>query len=229
MRICCLEKVTARCIVLLMWTYLLLGQTRSFLFHTSPVPHLMAWNQDAFQHPLSDFSAYGPFPLLRQVLLRVMFLINLSLVLVAPFWPQKEWFSYVLALLAEEPLEHPLLWNLLVKPHIRKFHRGPRDAATSCMEDLRQLFCNTGFLKEVAAVVASDLRVSTTCPISESGLDSSIGVLEGVSLHSRPLSQVAEVFLYPQKKLKLSVPAGKFYRATLNHAFSLAGVGLAAS
>ena len=34
-------------------------------------------------------------------------------------------FHYLLlALLVEDPLKFPLLWNLLVQPHSRKFHGG---------------------------------------------------------------------------------------------------------
>ena len=51
-------------------------------------------------------------------------LTNLSLILAAPLWPQKEWFPNLLAPLVEEHIEHPLLWNLYVKLHLRKFHRG---------------------------------------------------------------------------------------------------------
>ena len=94
--------------------------------YVSPVPDSLAWKQDAFQHPWNDLNAYAfpLFTLLRQVLSRMMHLMNLSLFVVAPLLPQKEWFSDLLALLVKEPLEISLLWHLLVQPHIRKFHRG---------------------------------------------------------------------------------------------------------
>ena len=57
--------------------------------------------------------AFPPFALLKQILSRVM-------IVVAPLWPQKEWFIDP-SLLMDIPLE---LWNLLVQPHIQKFHRG---------------------------------------------------------------------------------------------------------
>ena len=41
--------------------------------------------------------------------------------------------------------------------------------------------------------------------------------------------QIAELFLYQQRELKLSVFAVEDYWATLNHVFSLAGTGLAPS
>ena len=68
--------------------------------------------------------ASPPFTLLRNVLLRVMLSTGLSMILVGPLWPQKDWFADLMA--------------LLVEPHIRKFHR-PVDASTSCMEVVKWL------------------------------------------------------------------------------------------
>ena len=64
------------------------------------------------------------FVLFHKVLSRVLLLTRLSLALIAPYWPQKYWFVDILALSVTEPLELPLLWNLLVQPHVQKFHWG---------------------------------------------------------------------------------------------------------
>ena len=63
-----------------------------------------------------------PFALLCQVILRVMELEGLKLLLVAPLWPQKEWFA---DLLVAELLELPRVWNFPAHPHVRKYHRVP--------------------------------------------------------------------------------------------------------
>ena len=70
----------------------------------SPVVDPTAWKQDAFQHPWDGLSSnlFPHFAILRQVLSRVMLLIDLFLVLVAPLWYQKEWFVDLLVLLSEE-------------------------------------------------------------------------------------------------------------------------------
>ena len=60
-----------------------------------------------------------PFTLQRQVLLRLMLWTGLSMILVAPLWPRKECFADPLTLPAEEPLEIPMLWNLLVQTRVR--------------------------------------------------------------------------------------------------------------
>ena len=99
----------------------------------SSVLDSIVWKQDAFHYPRNALTTYmfHPFALLRQVLQRVMLSVNLSLVLVASLWPQKEWFAYLMVLLMEEPLELPLL---LIQPQTKKFHRGVRDTALSCIE-----------------------------------------------------------------------------------------------
>ena len=65
-----------------------------------------------------------PLHFLCQVLSRVMRSTRLTLILIAPSWPQEERFTNLLTLLLEEPLKFSLLWDLLVQLHARKFHRG---------------------------------------------------------------------------------------------------------
>ena len=86
-----------------------IGRPQLYLFATranaklplyiSPVPNLMAWKQEVFWHPLDHLSAcaFRPFALLRQVFSRVLLSTRLSLVLVVPLWPLKEWFADLLA------------------------------------------------------------------------------------------------------------------------------------
>ena len=60
--------------------------------YMSPVPDPMARKQDAFQHSWDDLSiyVYCPFILLHQVISRGLQSQNLSRILVAKLWTQKE-------------------------------------------------------------------------------------------------------------------------------------------
>ena len=49
---------------------------------------------------------------------------KLSLILVAPLWPHREWLSALLSLHVEEPCHVPMIWNLLSQPHVKMFHQG---------------------------------------------------------------------------------------------------------
>ena len=62
----------------------------------------------------SLFLIQKAWTLIRQVLSIVMLSWNLTMILVAPLWPQEEWFANLLALLVEVPLELPIPWNLLM-------------------------------------------------------------------------------------------------------------------
>ena len=46
------------------------------------------------------------------------------MILVAPVWPQEEWFANLLSLIVEIPSRLPMLWTWPVQPHIQKSHRG---------------------------------------------------------------------------------------------------------
>ena len=83
--------------------------------------------QDVFQHLWDELSMYAfpSFTLLWWVLSRILRSSNLSMILVAPFWTRKERYPDPLDLMVEESFELFMLWNLLVQPHVRKFHRDP--------------------------------------------------------------------------------------------------------
>ena len=131
--------------------------------YVSPIPDTVAWNEGIFQHPRDNPSIYAfpPFALFRQVLSRVLFSQNFSMVLVAPLLSQKEWFLDLQVLLVEEPFKL-ILWNLLIQPHIRKLHWHGVAAATS-VEPIKRLFHKVDFCKEVAEIIATDIRKSIAC------------------------------------------------------------------
>ena len=66
--------------------------------------------------------AFPPFPLIRKVLNKIRQSTRLDLTLIAPFWPQKEWFPDLLELLVEPPLRLPERRDLLRQPHFHRFH-----------------------------------------------------------------------------------------------------------
>ena len=73
--------------------------------YCSLVPDPQAIFQDAFQHPWDDLDLYAfpPFPLLGWVIARVRESSRVAMTLVAPLWPEKEWFADLLLLLTQPP------------------------------------------------------------------------------------------------------------------------------
>ena len=74
--------------------------------YCSLVPDPQAVFEDAFRHPWDDLDVYAfpPFPLVSRVVARVRESSHLAMTLVAPFWPEKEWFADLLLLLTQPPL-----------------------------------------------------------------------------------------------------------------------------
>ena len=69
--------------------------------YCSLVPDPQAVFEDVFRHPWDnlDLYAFPPFPVVGRVVARVRETPNLSMTLVAPLWPEKEWFADLLLLL----------------------------------------------------------------------------------------------------------------------------------
>ena len=71
--------------------------------YNSLVPDPQAAFEDAFRHPWDnqDIYAFPPFLLVGRVVARVRETLNLSMTLVVPLWPEKEWFMDLLLLLTK--------------------------------------------------------------------------------------------------------------------------------
>ena len=66
--------------------------------------------------------AFPPFTLVREVLSKVVSSRNLLLTLVAPWWPQKEWFPDLQNLTIAPPVSLPFRRDLLRQPHFHRHH-----------------------------------------------------------------------------------------------------------
>ena len=79
--------------------------------YCSLIPDPQGVFEDAFRHPWNDLDTYEfpPFQLVKRVVARVGETPNLSMILVAPLWPEKAWFADLL-LLTQPPLALPL-WD----------------------------------------------------------------------------------------------------------------------
>ena len=125
--------------------------------------------------------------------------------MVAPLWPQEDWFADLLSLLVDELLELPQVRNLLAQPHVRKFHRG-----------LKTLHHHSWRLSSV-----SSERQAFLGRLLESQHRTSSAPLQPFTNLKGPGSMVVVI--------GLSFLAVKGYRSALNHVFLLTGMDLAAS
>ena len=93
----------------------------------SPVPDPLAFAVDALAIDWRGMWAYAfpPLPLIPQVLRKIRD-EQVEIILVAPWWPKKDWALDLLELSVEPPLRLPLWETLLVQPRTSRFHRNPR-------------------------------------------------------------------------------------------------------
>ena len=93
--------------------------------YCSLVPDLQAVFEDVFRHPWDNLDVYTfpPFPLGR-VVARVRETPNLSMMLVAPLWPGKEWFVDLLLPLTQPPLTLPWWTGCCGSPTSAAFARA---------------------------------------------------------------------------------------------------------
>ena len=72
----------------------------------SPASNPRAAGTDALLQPWDDLQAYAfpPIAIIRRVLLKLRSSKNCELTLIAPFWPQREWFPDLLELLSDVPI-----------------------------------------------------------------------------------------------------------------------------
>ena len=85
--------------------------------------------------PMSDPASSGtdallqsfpPLRLVRQVINKFLESTNCEITLVAPWWPQLEWFPDLQRLARFPPVALPLCQDLLRQPHFHHFHLNPR-------------------------------------------------------------------------------------------------------
>ncbi|MPC54371.1 hypothetical protein E2C01_048282 [Portunus trituberculatus] len=95
--------------------------------YVSPLPDQEAWRQDAFSFSWDglDLYAFPPFALIRRVLVRVCESQAVHMTLVAPLWPQGDWFPLLLDLLMDKSWVLPMWQSLLQQPHRPLFHGSP--------------------------------------------------------------------------------------------------------
>ena len=92
----------------------------------SPASDPRAAGTDALLQPWDDLQAYAfpPIAIIRRVLLKLRSSRNCKLTLIAPFWPQKDWFPDLLELLSDVPITLSDRRDLLRQPHFHWFHQN---------------------------------------------------------------------------------------------------------
>ena len=148
------------------------------------VPDPQAVFEDAFRHPWDDLDRYAfpPFPLISRVIVRVRESSRLAMTLVAPLWPEKEWFANLLLLLTQPPLALPWWDSLLRQPHCNLFHQGVHALNLHAWRDSSVTFESQAFREGLLGSCQGASDPPPRASTSRGGISSVVGVVEGALL-----------------------------------------------
>ena len=200
--------------------------------YCSLVPDPQAVFEDAFRHPWDDLDLYAfpPFPLVGRVIARVQESSRVAMTLVAPLWPEKEWFADLLLLLTQPPLALPCWDKLLRQPPLQSVpSRRPR-AEPSRVATLQRHYRKSGFSGRAARVLSGVLRESSS-RLYQSRWKIFCGWCRGRSVApvNASVPVVVDFLIHLRQDKGLSVSAVKGYCSALNSVLALKGLDLAAS
>ena len=200
--------------------------------YCSLVPDPQAVFEDAFGHPWDDLDLYAfpPFALVGRVIARVEQSSRVAMTLVAPLWPEKEWFADLLLLLTQPPLALPC-WDKAASatPLQSVPSRRPR-AEPSRVATLKRHYRKSGFSGRAARVLSGVLRESSS-RLYQSRWKIFCGWCRGrgVAPVNATVPVVVDFLIHLHQDKGLSVSAVKGYCSALNSVLALKGRDLAAS
>ena len=157
--------------------------------YCSLVPDPQAVFEDAFRHPWDDLDLYSfpPFALVGRVIARVQQSSRVAMTLVAPLWPEKEWFADLLLLLTQPPLALPCWDKLLRQPHCSLFHQGVHALNLHAWRLSSDTTESRAFREELLESCQGSSENPPLDCTSRDGRSSVVGVVEGALLQSTPL------------------------------------------
>ena len=146
--------------------------------------------EDAFRHPWDDLDLYAfpPFPLVGRVIARVRESSRVAMTLVAPLWPEKEWFTDLL-LLTQPPLTLPWWDSPFRQPHCNLFHQGVHALNLHAWRLSNVISESRAFREELLESCQGASDPPPHDNTSRDGRSSVVGVVEGALLQSTPLFQ----------------------------------------
>ena len=141
--------------------------------YVSALPDPEAWATDAFSVPWNRLWIYAfpPFALLRRVINRIRAAQHLEVILIAPWWPAREWFPDLLELCVDHPRKLPEWSKLLKQPRVNRFHSAVGSLNLHAWRLSSLASDAKGFrakLREGLAVASGDPPPSTMTPSGES-------------------------------------------------------------
>ena len=180
--------------------------------YVSPVQDYKALAIDALSMDWNHLHAYAfpPFILIPAVLEKIR-QHQCRIVLIAPFWPQQQWFSELLLLLVSAPIRLPLIPRLLTQSKGRFVHQNLPILDLQSIRDKK-------FSQNVADFVSRSRRASTQKVYDAKWtIFSNWCHTKKVNPISAPITVIADflIFLFSEKKCQISTIKG--YRSMISN------------
>ena len=170
--------------------------------------------------------AYPPTSLIRACLNKVR-TESVEIVLIAPGWPNQEWFPDLLDLAIDFPITLPPVQKLLKQTFSHHFHPHPWNLNLHALEVIKGFHKERGFFEAVAQRLAISQRQSSA------GVYESKWKVFGEWCHVKQINpvkatvqQLADflIFLFEEKKLAISSIQG--YRSCISKVFLARGIDI---
>ena len=145
----------------------------------SPMKDPAAVMTDAF---LMDWSnqfvyAFPPYSLVRKVLNKFQDSRNCRMILIAPWWPQREWLPDLYRLSSADPVRLPLREDLLSQVHLEGHqHQGLRTLALTAWSLQENLSVRKDFLSRPPRQLVNAVEVQRTSYTKSAGNSLGLGV-----------------------------------------------------
>ena len=187
--------------------------------YVSPVQDYKALAIDALSMDWNHLHAYAfpPFILIPAVLEKIR-QHQCRIVLIAPFWPQQQWFSELLLLLVSAPIRLPLIPRLLTQSKGRFVHQNLPILDLHAWELSNNQSEIRNFHKTLQILSPDQEEHLHKKSTMQNGPSSLIGVIQKkVNPISAPITVIADflIFLFSEKKCQISTIKG--YRSMISN------------
>jgi ribonuclease HI len=154
----------------------------------SPTPDDQSLGRDAMVQNWGRHLLYAfpPTALIRSVLNKISEDLA-EVILIAPYWPNQEWFPDLMALLIDLPRSVPLWNSLLRQPHMSVFHTQPQVLALHAWRLSADSCKQRDFLNQLHASSPRAIEEALQHSTKGSGKLSWIGARDGKLILSIPL------------------------------------------
>ena len=156
--------------------------------YVSPNPDQKALSIDALSMDWNRIHAYAfpPFLLIPAVINKIR-LSQCKIVLIAPLWPDRPWFSELLGLLVSPPVSLPVIPNLLAQLKGRILHQNPGHLQLHAWELSSNLSEINNFQTRLRSTSPKLKGFRLLKSMMQNGKSSVIGQINGRLILSRPL------------------------------------------